>query len=417
MRKVLVIAHGHPELNKGGGEQAAYQFFQQCLAQGDDAYFLGRTDALPHGGAAFSSLDDEGREILFHTTQDDFFLMSNIKTRHLWTDFKDLLTLINPEVIYLHHYFFLGIELLTIAKKTLPNTPIIMTLHEYYGICAKGGLMLKNPQQLCYQSSPQACHRCMPEKSPGDFFLRKQYIANHLSLVDHFISPSQFLKDRYVDWGIAEQKITVLENGQPDVKPLPLKAADDKVRLTYMGQINPYKGLDVLLQALLLLSDEEREQIQLEIHGSGFNQQSSDYQKQVKKHVKQLGDCVQLHGRYDLHQLPAILQDSDWVVVPSIWWENSPMVIQEALNYGRPLIVSDIGGMAEKVQDQVTGLHFSAGKPYSLAKVLKQVIANPSLSSSLAGNIQKPLTVEQTYQTLLSMTAVNDENSSSDDCQ
>ena len=57
----------------------------------------------------------------------------------------------------------------------------------------------------------------------------------------------------------------------------------------------------------------------------------------------------------------------DWIVMPSIWWENSPVVIQEASCIGRPPIVSDIGGMAEKVRDGVDGLHFRAGSPEDLA--------------------------------------------------
>jgi glycosyltransferase involved in cell wall biosynthesis len=59
-----------------------------------------------------------------------------------------------------------------------------------------------------------------------------------------------------------------------------------------------------------------------------------------------------------------------WVVVPSIWWENSPVVIQEARRAGTPLIVSDIGGMAEKAEAGVDGLHFKRGSPVDLARAM-----------------------------------------------
>ena len=75
-------------------------------------------------------------------------------------------------------------------------------------------------------------------------------------------------------------------------------------------------------------------------------------------------------GPYRPEEQRAKLKEVDWVIVPSIWWENSPMVIQEAFTAGRPLIVSNIGGMAEKVQEGVDGLHFSARNPQSLAKVM-----------------------------------------------
>ncbi len=77
----------------------------------------------------------------------------------------------------------------------------------------------------------------------------------------------------------------------------------------------------------------------------------------------------------------------DWVVVPSIWWENSPLVIQEAFAHGRPVICSDIGGMAEKVTDLVDGLHFRAGDPLSLADTIAAATSMPGLWDQLSGGI------------------------------
>ena len=55
------------------------------------------------------------------------------------------------------------------------------------------------------------------------------------------------------------------------------------------------------------------------------------------------------------------MRSVDWVIMPSVWWENSPIVIQEAFFHGRPIISSNIGGMAEKITDDVDGLHFRVG--------------------------------------------------------
>jgi glycosyltransferase involved in cell wall biosynthesis len=84
-------------------------------------------------------------------------------------------------------------------------------------------------------------------------------------------------------------------------------------------------------------------------------------------------------GRYDNTELPRLMQQIDWVVVPSRWWENSPLVIQEAFAHGRPVISSDIGGMAEKVIDGVNGLQFRAGDPISLAKTMRSAAAEEGL--------------------------------------
>lgn len=404
-KKVLIIAHGHPEFNKGGAEQAAYQFFHECLRQGDDAFFLARTSEPPHGGAAFSSIKTE-REILFHTTHDDFFLFSNIKTRHLWGDFADLLEKVTPEVIYCHHYFLLGIELLKIIKNVLPNARLILTLHEYYAICHNGGLMIKTGEQhkLCYSSGPRECSRCFPDKSPGDFFLRQKYISQHFELVDKFIAPSKFLRQRYIDWGIAPNRIEVVENGQLFVQPAEsADAVSLKVRIAYIGQINQYKGIDVLLDALNLLEDELLSQVIVDIHGANFDSQPDDFKSNIHKNLRRLKRVVRMHGAYEPQELANILSRVDWVVVPSIWWENSPMVIQEALNYRKPLIVSNIGGMAEKVQHQVTGLHFSVGNAVSLADAIRSVIDDRTLQQQYAANIVTPLTLSDAYTLLDAM--------------
>src|ERR1044071_6965300 len=73
----------------------------------------------------------------------------------------------------------------------------------------------------------------------------------------------------------------------------------------------------------------------------------------------------------------------DWVVVPSIWWENSPLVIQEAFQHGRPVICSDIGGMAEKVTHGVNGLHFRRGDAHSLAAAMRRAVDTPGVCEKL----------------------------------
>jgi glycosyltransferase involved in cell wall biosynthesis len=96
---------------------------------------------------------------------------------------------------------------------------------------------------------------------------------------------------------------------------------------------------------------------------------------------------VTLVGRYAQAELPALMREIDWVVVPSVWWENSPLVIQEAFANGRPVLCSDIGGMAEKVADGVSGLHFRVGDPHALAQTMERAAATDGLWDTLAKGI------------------------------
>ena len=84
------------------------------------------------------------------------------------------------------------------------------------------------------------------------------------------------------------------------------------------------------------------------------------------------------------------MRSVDWVVLPSVWWENSPVVIQEALLHRRPMICSDIGGMAEKVRDGKDGLHFRAGSSQDLADRIVEVLGDNRTWERLRGSMRRP---------------------------
>ena len=89
-------------------------------------------------------------------------------------------------------------------------------------------------------------------------------------------------------------------------------------------------------------------------------------------------------GSYKSPDLPTLMREVDWTIVPSTWWENAPVVIQEAFHHGRPIIASDIGGMAEKVRDDIDGLHFHVGNPESLAEAMTRAIREPDALGAAA---------------------------------
>jgi glycosyltransferase involved in cell wall biosynthesis len=85
------------------------------------------------------------------------------------------------------------------------------------------------------------------------------------------------------------------------------------------------------------------------------------------------------------------MRQVDWVVVPSIWWENSPLVIQEAFLHGRPVIASDIGGMKEKVLEGINGIHFRMGSAEDLADKLSTALSEPALWDRLRDCAPHPI--------------------------
>src|SRR4029077_20595416 len=132
-------------------------------------------------------------------------------------------------------------------------------------------------------------------------------------------------------------------------------------RLGYFGRIAPVKGLTVLLEAMKLLDVPAAGSPapHLWVHGSGVDRLPSAYRKDIDRLLAAAGN-VTFAGSYHHSEIGSLMRELDWVVVPSTWWENSPLVIQEAFHHRRPVVCSDIGGMAEKVEDDVNGLHFTA---------------------------------------------------------
>ena len=225
---------------------------------------------------------------------------------------------------------------------------------------------------LCREATPRDCNRCFSQFSRADFFLRQMYIQRFFALVDQFVAPSQFLADRYIAWGIPAEKMRVLENVIASPAPAAAVARQDTLfRVGFFGQVSRLKGVNVLLDAADRLADE-KSAVTFDIHGDDSNQ-PDEFRADFAQRRQLAGHNVRFHGAYDNARVDGLMRNVDVVVVPSIWWENSPIVIQEALRNRKPIICSDIGGMAEKVRPGLDGWHIPVGDAPALADLLRQL--------------------------------------------
>ena len=394
--RVLILSHGHPTFSKGGGEYAAYYLYEGINATAEhEAWFVGRAEEkMLHLGTPIAALNE--REYLMAGNADIPDLTTWLAVDEN-SDFAHMLRTIQPDVIHFHHYVFLGLELIRAAKNICPEARIVVTLHEYIAICMNNGQMIKTDGRLCYQYSPRECSQCFPSRTSESFFLRERYIKSFFDLVDIFVSPSYFLKDRYVAWGIAEDRIKVIENGLPagqQISPRTLKESEVRGRFAYFGQINPFKGVDVVIEAFARLPKHLKKQVTLDIFGSGLQNQSAEYQHKMNSLLEENKKFIRYHGAYEAREQGRLMTEIDWVVMGSIWWENSPLVIQEAFKYGRPVICPDIGGMAEKVQDGINGVHYRARDPISLASVIEKVVDDKAGYETLCEQLPSISTIE-----------------------
>ncbi|OYV26831.1 MAG: hypothetical protein B7X08_00395, partial [Acidocella sp. 20-63-7] len=369
--RVLIASHSHPEVSNGGAEIAAFRLFRELQARDDcQTWFLGcdRKLSSERAGVVLSQPYGEDQYI-YCTGGFDWFKFANLDV-NFPGEFERLLRELAPDIVHFHHYINFGVEVFQHLKRVLPNCKIVLTLHEYLAICHHYGQMItKNHRTLCYQSSPARCQDCFPEFGKSDFFLRKLYIERYFDLVDVFVSPSHFLADRFVAWGVAPEKMRVLENlTAPASPPAARKNTDGTpLRIGFFGQPSPLKGIGVVFDAAKFLAKEHDNHVGIEIYGD-YRAQPPEFQTEFLENLKNTGPNITFNGPYDRERVDALMLSMDAVLVPSVWWENSPVVIQEALRNHRPVICSDIGGMAEKIRDGVDGFHFPAGNALALSR-------------------------------------------------
>jgi glycosyltransferase involved in cell wall biosynthesis len=208
-------------------------------------------------------------------------------------------------------------------------------------------------------------------------------------LVDLFISPSNFLRVKFNDFGIPKDKIVYVPNGfKMDLFDALSRIPSENIRFGYIGTFIPSKGIHVLLEAFNSINSNNAE---LRIHGTplAYHQGFIDYPGYLRSLAKR--DNIRWFGKYNNKDIAKILSEIDVLVVPSIWYENAPLTIHEAFMASVPVITANIGGMKELVRDNENGLLFQAGDSSDLAAIMQKVLDNPGLLDELRKSI-KPVT-------------------------
>jgi glycosyltransferase involved in cell wall biosynthesis len=441
--RVLYISHNHPAVRPGGAEQYALELYEAMRDSENVEPVLVAKAGPPissmtrhHEGTIFNRVGTDPNQLFAHTdgTTYDWLLGTSRDKELLTRHFRDFLLALQPDIVHIQHTLFFGYDLVRLLRRVLPEVPIVYTLHEFLPICHRNGQMIRTvDDRPCLTSSPLRCHECFPSISPQTFFMRTQLIKSHLEMVDRFIAPSRFLMERFVDWGIPSERMICEDYGRSigDARTETRSHTDPPRRwpdrIGYFGQLSAFKGVTVALEAMHAIenwtsapkdraraSDTERPEVgngshtqnasrpHLWVHGANLELQPGSFQNKFRELVR-TAKHVSFVGPYESDDVLELMRSVDWVVVPSIWWENSPLVIQEAFASGRPVICSDIGGMAEKVLDGVNGLHFRAGDPRSLARQFKRAVESPALWNRLRSAIPDVHGMDRHVEVLVSL--------------
>jgi glycosyltransferase involved in cell wall biosynthesis len=264
-----------------------------------------------------------------------------------------------PDVIHLHNpYPSLGPAVHLASRDS--KTPLVVTVHNYRLRCPNGfmfteGAICHRCERGVYVSA--VVHRCFPDRRQSAayaaFLWLHRFALRLEDQVAKFVAPSQFVRDRLVDWGIPREKTEAIPNF---VEPLPEPSPPGRFGV-YIGRISPEKGVDVLLRALGLAGDPP-----FRIVGDG------PARPQAEALARTVGlRNTQFLGRLDIEDVHKVLEQSRYLVMPSLWEETFGLSALEAMAHGRGIIVSSLGGLAELVRGR-EGLTCAPGDPYDLAE-------------------------------------------------
>ncbi len=269
--------------------------------------------------------------------------------------------------------------------------PYVMTLTDFWMECPKGTLTTSS-QTLCGgPEGGEACSRLCPELEPEWIKARLRLAKDVLSGAHALVSPSRFLASVFKK-EFPDLDIQVIPHGmdyQYLVASDKTYQKNDPIVFGFCGSILPHKGVHILIEAFTRL---EHSNAKLMLFGSSYG--NDEYDARLRRLAN--GDSrIHFCGSYKAENVGAIMGNFDVMVVPSVWYENYPLAIHEAFACGIPVVASNIGGMAEKVKDFVTGLTFQVGDHNDLKLKLSMIVENPEMLNEIKRTIISPPLIEE----------------------
>jgi len=387
--KLLVICHDHPGITDGGTEHAALDLCRTLDSHsGLSAQFLAVSTALSHPDIPAGALHRMGPDLLLRSGSYDMFSMRRQDGTAWVASVERVLALTEPDIVHLHGLDRIGAEIVPLLRRKRPSARLVLTLHDFQLICPNQGLLLRKDGGLCTRPDPDACRRCFPDISVGAHALRKARLLAILDQIDAFIAPSRDLYDRFVDWGLPRERISLIPNGVPEMNPQITPRRDRPNRFAYFGNLADHKGVPVLLAAAARLVRQGAD-LRLSLYGR-HNHPTEQTRRAFSEQLSAAAPIAQHVGPYDRAEVHALMAQTDWVVLPSLWFENAPLVLLEAQRAGRPVICTALGGMRELVRDGIDGVLVARGDPAALAETMAALASDPDFWERLASNVRPP---------------------------
>ena len=326
---------------------------------------------------------------------------------------QQLLAETQPDIIHIQHLMGLPLDLLQVCRQQ--QIPYVVTLHDYWYGCANAQLFTNYDQTIC--PGPDRlffnCGRCAGARAGGKagqlltpllsplMAYRQKRLRSILRDATAVITPTQFVYDIYGEMGFPQDNFVVLPHGLEPPASLPTQPAqpnsDFALEVVYVGGIAPQKGVHVLLEACVGLPE-----VKLTVYGD--TAVFPDYTARLHQLIPPTAqNRIQLAGRIPHEQVWRVLSEASVVAIPTLWYETSSLILDEAFVAGTPPVASDIGVLASKIRAGEDGILVPPGNVSAWRRALRELAQTPAQRQELAQNAPSVLSVTEHTARLMAL--------------
>ena len=447
MARILLTVHKFFPDHRAGTEVLTLKIAEELKRRGHEILIVTAnppdTDARlkPEHASQPPTRDYEVNGIRIHSIEEPLRLKDNKFSHEFYNPlikqhFEGILAEFEPDLVHVMHAQNLSASIIEAAKEA--NLRVVLSPTDFWYICPV--VQLKRPDgKVCEGPGPGAvkCLTCYtPELFPPEPEFRESVSSRFPNLKEGALGSiaTSILYPTYIAYkwipaaratcerphaisSIANQadaisvptklmKRLMAENGIDDglIHHIPfgidtskLEAYQDKIpspifRIGFIGTIYEHKGLDLLIKAFQRLEHFDR--CELKVYGS--KEQFPEYFKTIEDIVDsdpRTRSRISFLGTFPNDQLGGVLQEIDLLVVPSRWYENTPLVMQSALTTRTPLLATDLGGMSELVEHGKNGYLFPLNDHITLSEILDSLERDRKKLGQLRENIGQQRTI------------------------
>ncbi len=410
--KILIAVHHFPPRYTAGAEQRALRMAHALRARGHAVQVICVEDVHADPHQPPRAVDDLYQSIPVRRLHYNARAASRDPRNEFDSAFTRaqvaaLIARFKPDVLHLISGYLMTGSALTAAREA--GVPSVVSLTDFWFLCPRIQFVRSDGALSSLPIDPRRCARCVAEESrryrlPARVFpalaerywrgetrltglLRERhaFLLNALNSAAAIISPSQFLRGVFVDAGVEPTRIVYSRQGREfpaQIDAPPARARGGALRIGLAGTLMRLKGQHVAVEAMRQIASPH---VRLEIYGGAHSEPA--YASKLAAACARDGR-ISLHAPYRAEDISRVVSGFDAMLVPSLWYENSPNVVLEAFAHHKPVIASALGGMAELVQHGVNGLTFPAGDARALAAQIQRLLDEPGLLNALARGIQ-----------------------------